>query len=35
MSGRYDPSAEGARMDMAGTMFYADYIALDHVLAAQ
>ena len=35
MSGRYDPSAEGARMDMAGTMSYADYLDLDHVLAAQ
>ena len=35
MSGRYDPAAEGARMDMAGTMSYADYLDLDHVLAAQ
>ena len=35
MSGRYDPSAEGARMDMAGAMSYADYLDLDHVLAAQ
>ena len=35
MSRRYDPSAEGARMDMAGTMSYADYLDLDHVLAAQ
>lgn len=35
MSSRYDPSAEGARMDMAGTMSYSDYLNLDRVLAAQ
>lgn len=35
MSAGYDPGADGARMDMAGTMSYADYLKLDRLLAAQ
>jgi tryptophan 2,3-dioxygenase len=35
MTGPYDPAREGAEMNLAGRMSYADYLHLDQILTAQ
>ena len=35
MTGPYDPTREGAQMNLAGRMSYADYLHLDQILTAQ
>ena len=35
MTSPYDPAREGAQMNLAGRMSYADYLHLDQILTAQ